>query len=342
YHLRRAGRECLVLDANERVGDNWRRQWDSLRLYTPARYGGLPGLAFPGRPWDYPTKDETADFLETYAERFDLPVRLRTKVRHLRADGDGYVVETDRETFAADNVVVATGTFGRRPSVPDLADELDPAILQLHSSDYRRPGQLRLGRTLVVGASHSGHDIAYEVALTGPTTLVGRDCGQMPVRLGSPQARLFFPVFWFVSGHLLNRRTPMGRRAMSQIRFHGGPALRVRRSHLAERGVERIEERVTGVVDGRPQLAGGRVLDVANVIWATGFRQTFDWVDLPVFDDHGWPREDRGIVAEAPGLYFTGLSFQYSFRSMLIGGAGADAEHVVRQLLTRSRGKVAA
>ena len=337
YQLTRRGHECLVLDANERIGDNWRQQWDTLRLYTPAKYDGLPGMRFPMARWEYPQKDEVADFLEAYAQRFDLPVRLRARVESLDpAPGGGYVLKLDSGTLTCDNVVVATGSFGRTPDVPDFAGDLDESIRQLHSSQYRRPSQLQDGKVLVVGASHSGMDIAYEVALTHDTVLSGRDCGQIPVRLGTRQARLVLPVVVFVFRHVLTRRTPMGRKEMDEVRFHGGPALRVKAADLAERGVERTTERVSGVVDGLPVLADGTVVDARTVVWCTGFKQTFDWIKLPIFDDHGWPSEYRGVVEGAPGLFFCGLSFQFAFSSMVFAGIGRDSDYIACKVIERS------
>lgn len=329
YHLQRAGRECVVLERNERLGDNWRQQWDTLKLYSPARYDGLPGMPFPADGWAFPGKDEVADYLAAYARKWQLPVRLGVGVERVGAGKDGgYVVETDAGPIGCDHVVVATGTFGRTPKIPDCAADLDPSILQLHSSEYRRPGQLREGPVLVVGASHSGTDIAYELAASRQTTLAGRDCGEIPVPLESRRMHLVFPVLLFAWRHVVTRRTPVGRKEKDEIRFHGGPMLRVKRADLADRGVVRTEARVEGARDGMPQLADGTVVDVANVVWATGFRQAFDWIDLPVFGEDGWPREYRGVVAEAPGLYFVGLSFQFAFSSMLLAGAGRDAEYV--------------
>jgi putative flavoprotein involved in K+ transport len=337
YHLQRRGLPFLVVDAADRVGDNWRRQWDTLRLYTPAKYDGLPGLPFPADPWHYPHKDEVGDYLERYALEFDLPVRMHTRVRRLAPHGTGYRVELDDGTITCDNVVVATGSFGRTPSIPEVAAELDPGILQLHSSDYRRPEQLQPGPVLVVGASHSGCDIAYEVAPTHPTVLAGRDCGQIPMRLDSRRAHVMFPAIVFVFRHVLTRRTPMGRKEMDEVRFHGGPAMRVKREDLAARGVQRFEARVTGTDNGRPRLADGRVLDATNVVWCTGFQQVFDWVDLPIFDDRGWPREYRGVVDESPGLFFCGLSFQFAMSSMVFPGVGRDADHVAGRIAERIR-----
>lgn len=334
HQLQQRGRPFVILDAAARVGDNWRRQWDSLRLYSPAQYDSLPGLPFPARKWTYPGKDQVGDYLEAYARTFELPVRLDTRVEGLDAEGDGYVVTTDLGTYRCRNVVVATGTFGRTPHVPDLADQLDPEVLQLHSSEYRRPGQLRDGPVLVVGASHSGSDIAFEVAETHPTILAGRDCGEIPPRLDSPVMHVLFPVLLFAWKHVVTRRTPIGRKEMREVRFHGGPMLRVKRSDLAARGVERVTSRIEAVAGGRP-VVDGTPRDVANVVWATGFRQAFDWIHLPVLGDDGWPRETRGVAADAPGLFFCGLSFQYAFSSMLLAGAGRDAAYVADRIVAR-------
>ncbi|HEX5086707.1 MAG TPA: NAD(P)-binding domain-containing protein [Nocardioides sp.] len=333
YHLQRLGRPFLVVDAMERVGDNWRRQWDTLRLFTPAKYDSLPGLPFPAPKWHYPGKDEAAAYLERYALHFDLPIRMSTRVHRLAPrSGGGYVADLGTDRITCDNVVVATGSFGRTPRIPEAARELDPSIRQLHSSEYRRTDQLQPGPVLVVGASHSGMDVAFDVAEEHPTILCGRDCGQFPGDIDSPVAHVVWPVLAFVFRHVVTRRNPLGRHAMDEVRTHGGPAIRVKAKDLEVRGVRRITARVGGVSDGRPLLDDGTVADVTNVIWCTGFRQAFDWIDLPVFGDDGWPVELRGVVAGAPGLYFCGLSFQFAFSSMMWLGAGRDAAHVAGRI----------
>ena len=336
YHLQRRGRPFVVLDGAARIGDNWRQQWDSLTLYTPAQHDGLPGLPFPAPRWSFPGKDQVGDYLETYASTFALPVQLRTRVQRLERAGTGFRVTTDRGTWTCDDVVVCTGTFGRAPRVPSIAEDLDPSILQLHSSEYRRPGQLRDGPVLVVGASHSGCDIAYEVAETRPTILAGRDCGEIPLRWGSAGLKAAFPLLLFAWRHVLTRRTPMGRKEMVATRHHGGPMLRVKRSDLAARGVERVTSRIEEVRDGRP-VVDGTPRDVGSVVWATGFRQAFDWIHLPVLGEDGWPREMRGVVAEEPGLFFCGLAFQYAFSSMVFPGIGRDAEYLTRRICARAK-----
>jgi putative flavoprotein involved in K+ transport len=338
YHLRKKGREFVILDSYERVGDNWRCHWDSLRLYSPALAAALPGMKFPAARTTYPTKDQMADFLETYCATFDLPVRGGVRVNKVNRDGERYVVTcTDGSSYTCDNVVVATGTFGRTPNVPAFAGELDPAIRQLHSSDYKRPSQLKPGGVLVVGASHSGGDIAFEAGTAGhPVVLSGPIHGQVPFRLEKPAAKVAFPVLFFLAKHVLTMRTPLGPKIRPEIRAHGGPLIRVKKDDLAGAGVEMAEARTVGVSNGQPVLEGDRVLDVTNVVWCTGFQQDFSWIDLPITGDDGWPLERRGVVDAAPGLYFVGLAFQYAFSSMLVGGAGRDAEYVVKHLAAQS------
>ncbi len=333
YHLARRQRSLMILDANERIGDSWRKRWDSLRVFTPARYSGLPGWSFPAPGWSYPTKDEVADYLEAYAARFQLPVRTGIRVDEVTREDGQYVVTTGLGRYRADNVVVATGGY-QTPRIPVFARELDPAIVQLHSSEYRNSSQLREGGVLVVGAGNSGAEIAVESSVSHPTWLSGRDVGQEPVRAGGLSDRLFTPPFWFLLSRVLTTRTPMGRKVRQQLANHGLPLARVRRKDIARAGVERVP-RVPGVRDGLPMLEDDGVLDVANVVWCTGFVPDFSWIDLPVFDGDGEPRHERGVVPSEPGLYFMGLFFLSAGTSSLIGGAGRDAQYIARHIDSR-------
>jgi putative flavoprotein involved in K+ transport len=335
YHLAQRDRSFVILEANDRVGDNWRNRFDSLRLYSPARYDGLPGWGVPLDPWTYPTKDQIADYLEAYAKRFELPVITGVGVQSLRRDGERYVVRAGAHRFVADNVVVASGTF-QEPIVPDFAGELDPAIRQMHSNDYRNPSQLLEGPVLVVGCSHSGADIALEVAASHETVLSGKVRGEVPFDIEGRAARTILPVLWFMANRVLTMKTPLGRKMRPEIRSHGGPLLRVKRAHLERAGVERTDARVQGVRDGKPMLQDGRVLDVANVIWCTGFGKDISWIEMPVAGDDGWPEQTRGVVDSAPGLYFVGLPFLQAFASMLIGGVGRDAARVAAHIIGRA------
>jgi putative flavoprotein involved in K+ transport len=336
YHLQKRGRSFVILDASDRVGDSWRKRWPTLRLYSPARFDGLPGMKFPAPKYSYPTGYEFADYLEAYAKRFELPVQTGVRVDGLSRERDPYVVTAGERRFEAENIVVATGTM-QKPVTPDFATELDPRIRQLHSADYRDPSQLQEGGVLVVGAAHSGGDIAFELAGAGyPTVLSGRDTGQIPLPWESRRLRLAWPVMKFVGTRVLTVNTPMGRKMRSEVRSHGGPLLRVKRSDLEAVGVERVFGRTVGAEGGRPVLEDGRVLDVANVVWCTGFRNDYGWIRVPfALDEDGFPEQRYGAVPSAPGLYFAGLTFQHSFSSMLILGAVRDTERVANHIASR-------
>ena len=337
HHLAKRGVEFVILDANPRIGDQWRRRWDSLRLYSPARYDGLPGLPFPGPRSRYPSGNEMADYLETYAAHEKLPIRTGVGVESVRAGDPGYVIDTGEGRLEAAQVVVATGAF-QHPNVPDFASELDPGILQLHSSDYRVPAQLADGPVLVVGFSHSGADVAYESALARHRTfLSGKSHGQLPFSVESRRGRIAWPIMKFVAWNLLTLRTPIGRKMAPEIRKGGAPLLRIRRPELLHAGVEMLAARTVGVEDGKPMLADGQVLDVATVVWCTGFRTDYRWVEPAAIAADGWPVEDRGVVPSSPGLYFLGIPFQSGFTSMLVVGAGRDAAHVADRIAARAR-----
>jgi putative flavoprotein involved in K+ transport len=336
YHLAQRGLPFVIIDADARIGDHWRERWDSLRLYSPARSDSLPGMRFPAPAYHYPTGREMGDYLASYAARFDLPVRSGVRVDRLDPAADGFLVDTSEGgRIAARQVIVATGAF-QTPAVPSFAAGLDPAIRQLHSHDYHNPGQLREGRALVVGLSHSGADIAFEVAKTHSTILSGRTHGQLPFRvIDAAKARVVWPIISFVFAHVLTLRTPMGRAMRPEVRKGGGPLLRVRLPDLEAAGVERHDSRVVGVQDGKPTLADGTVLDVANVIWCTGYRRDDSWIGAPVVGPDGWPEEARGVSPTVPGLYFLGIPFTYAFTSMLVAGAGRDARYVVDRIAER-------
>jgi putative flavoprotein involved in K+ transport len=223
------------------------------------------------------------------------------------------------------------------PVVPQFAAKLAPRIRQLHSSDYRGPEQLQPGTTLVVGASHSGGDIAWEVARTHPTILAGRDTGQLPFSIESRRARLGMPVLTRVWKHVLTVDTPMGRKEKPEIRSHGAFLLRYRKTDLEAVGVERVFARVADSQEGLPALDDGRVLDVANVIWCTGFRPDYSWIDLPLEYEGAYPTQYRGAVDGFPGLYFLGMLFLHAFSSMLVLGAGRDAKRVVDHMAARAK-----
>lgn len=338
YQLARRDVPFVILDANQRVGDSWRHRWDSLRLFTPNRFNGLPGMSFPGPRWALPTKDEFADYLESYAERFELPVRTGVEVERLTRNGDRFVARAGDGHLEADNVVVAMSSW-QRPRVPQFASELDHKILQLHVADYRNPGQLQDGDALVVGAGNSGAEVALDLAGTHRVWLSGPDTGHLPFRPESAVARVLMPFIGRVIFHrVLTTSTPIGKKVRPKMLAKGDRLIRVKPKDLAAAGVERVL-RTTGVEEGFPRLEDGRRLDVANVVWCSGFDPGFSWIELPVFGPKE-PNHDRGVVEAEPGLYFVGLKFLYSKSSEQIHGVGRDADRIAGIIAARGEQRV--
>ncbi|GAB3281811.1 flavin-containing monooxygenase [Microbacterium lacusdiani] len=326
HHLQRSGADFVILDAETRVGDTWRRRWASLRLFTPARHDGLPGRPWPGRGGYFPTADEVADYLEAYAAAFDLPVRSGTRVTAVRPEGDGYAVVAGDDVLHAPSVIVATGATSV-PRLPDAASAI--ALPQLHSSAYRRPDDVEGDRVLVVGYGTSGAEIARELATAGrQVTIAGRPTPTVPPLFLTVAGELW----WLVVTQVLNRATPVGRRIAPKATAHGAPLIRISPEELRAAGVAEVG-RVDGVADGRPSVAG-RPIDVDAVVWATGFRGDFSWLEVPrlAYDARGYPDAPFGVPPGVPGLGFVGIPFQTRLASHLLGGVGGDAARVVATL----------
>jgi putative flavoprotein involved in K+ transport len=330
--------DFIILDKNSRSGDAWRCRWDSLRLFTPSQFDSLPDMPFAKSKNYFPTKDEIADYIEEYARKFNLPVHHNVKVENLSRDDQGYQITTSNELFSTKNVIVATGPF-HLPFIPTYTDQLDAEIFQLHSSAYLNPHQIAAKSVLVVGAGNSGAEIALDLSKAGKKVwLSGRDVGRIPAN--SPLGKIFDGrlVWWFMT-HMLTVDTPIGRKMQADVVHHGTPLGRTRREEIAAAGVI-LSPRLSGVQSGKPQLEDGQILPVEGVIWATGFRPDYHWIDLPIFDEHGYPMHSGGVVQDAPDLYFIGLPFQTGLSSSLLGGVGKDAAYIAARITQNKNGLV--
>jgi len=330
YYLTQQGKNFIILDENQRTGDSWRKRWESLKLFTPGKFDNLPGMNFPKQGDYLPTKDEVADYLEGYAKQLNLPISHATKVDCLERNGNGYQITSGSSSYHANNVIIATGPF-QRPFTPAFSNELDPSILQIHSSDYLNPAQFTAQNILVVGAGNSGAEIALDLARAGRKVwLSGRDVGRLPVN--GPLAKAFDGrLLWWMMSHLINVNTPIGKKVRAKELSHGTPLGRATREELINAGVELIP-RVQYIESGKPRLEDGQNLTVDGVIWATGFRPDYSWLHLPIFDEKGYPQHWRGVIENEPGLFFVGLLFQTALNSSLIGGVSADAAYVVKKI----------
>jgi putative flavoprotein involved in K+ transport len=322
YFLAQQGRDFAILEAGGEPAPAWRERWDSLKLFTPARYDALPGLAFPGDPDRHPTRDEVAAYLADYVRHFDLPVQLNNRVNAIRRADDAYVVELDDRAYDAEQVVIATGPF-QVPFVPPIAEQLGDGVVQKHSTAYRSPQSVPEGRVLVVGGGNTGFQIAEELSASREVHL---SIGSRQTPL--PQRILGRDLFWYLEATGLIRKTKesrIGRRLSGRDTLIGSTPRRLRRH-----GVE-LHRRAVAASGSRVQFADDSQLDVASVIWATGFRTDHSWIDAPVFDQAGRLEHKRGVTA-SPGLYFVGLSWQHTRGSALLGWVEEDAAYIAEKV----------
>jgi putative flavoprotein involved in K+ transport len=324
HHLAERGFSFVIADANPEVGHVWRSRWQSLKLFTAGRYNSLPGMPFPAAPEAYPGKDDVADFLKSYVERFELPVRLKTVVIRLsRADEGGFLAETTTGPIHAEQVVVATGPF-QVPFTPVIAEQLDPELTQLHSASYQGPGDLPEGRLLVVGGANSGQQIALELAESRYVEIaVGQKLPTLPQR---PLGR---DIWWWLTATRLARvpvTSRLGKRLSQRDVVIGGGLRQLRR-----RGVG-VRPRVTGASGRTITFADGESAEYDGVVWATGYRIDHSWIDVPdVKNEQGDVQHVRGVT-DAPGLYLLGMTWQHTRTSALLGWVGIDAAHLADRI----------
>src|ERR671919_840608 len=330
YYLREQGLQFAIFEGSASIAPAWRERWDSLTLFTPRRYSALPGLPFSGEPDGYPTRDEVISYLDRYAETFELPIELNSEVRDVSREPDRFVIEVDGRTVTADQVVIATGPF-QTPFVPKLAEKLEPKVWQAHSTGYRRPGDIPEGTVLVVGGGNTGFQIAKELSATHKVVLsVGSKQKPLPQRIAGRD--LFW---WLTKTHLLSTtvESRLGNNLQHRDTLIGSNPRELKRRY----GVE-LKPRTTDASGRTISFEDGHELDVEAVIWATGYRPDYSWIDLPILTESGRLRHRRGVT-DVPGLSFLGLTWQWTRGSALIGWVKDDAEFLAERIaaLQRSR-----
>jgi putative flavoprotein involved in K+ transport len=328
YVLRRQGRRFVILEAASEPAAAWRARWDSLKLFTSARYDSLPGMAFPSDPDRYPGRDEVVDYLTSYAERFDLPVELDSEVLAVRPGDDGFVVELRDRTYLAEQVVVATGPF-QTPRVPPIAEQLSDGVVQMHSTAYRSPADVPEGVVLVVGGGNTGYQIAEELAASYEVHLsIGSRQTPLPQRVLGRDLFRYLDAVRFLR---VNVESRLGQRLQ-----HGGETLIGSSPRAARRrhGIQ-LRGRAVDASGSEVRFEDGSAISPAAVIWATGFALDHSFVQAPVSGADGQVAHRRGVT-EVPGLYFLGLPWQYTRGSALLGWVKDDAEYIAGQIAQRA------
>ena len=323
YLLEQRGRNFVILEAADSIGPAWRDRWESLRLFTPRRYSGLPGLPFPGDPDGYPDRDEVIAYLERYAKTFELPTELNSPVRKLTRENARFVLVVDGRRITAEQVVVATGPF-QKPFIPEVASRLEADVFQAHSTGYRKPSDVPAGTVLVVGGGNTGFQIAEELSRMRRVVLaIGSRQTPLPQRL------LGRDLFWWLTTTRVFNTTVesrLGRKLRTRETLIGSSPWKLRRRY----GVG-LKPRVVDAEGRTVRFEDGSKLEVDAVIWSTGYRPDYSWIDLPVFDRDGRLRHRRGVT-DVPGLYFLGLTWQHTRGSALIGWVKDDAEFIAEQI----------
>jgi putative flavoprotein involved in K+ transport len=322
YFLAEQGRRFTILEAAGEPAAAWRARWDSLKLFTPVLYDSLPGLAFPGEPDGYPGRDDVVAYLTDYARRFELPVELDSRVQSVRARDGGFLVELADRTYAADQVVVATGPF-QVPFTPSIAAGLHGDVVQLHSSAYRAPDDLPSGAVLVVGGGNTGFQIAAELAQSRQVHLaVGARQTPLPQRVVGRDLFRYLEATGLMNKTVTSR---IGQRIKDRETLIGSSPRAARKQGI------RTRARAAGAHGTTVTFADGSEVVVDAVVWATGFRLDHSFVELPVLDQGGEVKHHRGVT-EVPGLYFLGLPWQHTRGSALLGWVEDDAKYIAQRI----------
>ncbi len=323
YYLAQQGRSFVILERSDSVASAWRERWESLTLFTPRRYSALPGLRFPGDPDGYPTRDEVIEYLENYTETFELPIELNSNVHRLAREDDLFVLEVHGQTITADQIVVATGPF-QTPYVPKLANDLDADVWHAHSTGYQRPSDVPEGTVLVIGGGNTGFQIAKELSATHKVILsVGTRQKPLPQRVAGRD------LFWWLTKTGLIHKTVesrLGQRLKDRDTLIGSSPRELKRRYRVE-----LKPRAIAASGRTVRFEDDSELEVDAVIWATGYRPDHSWIDLPIFDDNGRLRHHRGVT-DVPGLFFLGITWQWTRGSALIGWVKEDAEFIAQQV----------
>jgi putative flavoprotein involved in K+ transport len=323
YHLNKLQYAYQILEINQRVGDSWRFRYDSLKLFSPREFSALPGLPVSGDPNGFATKNEIADYLESYAKHFALPVVLGTKVRKLERTKDGFRSTTGNgEAILSREIIIASGAF-EKPSIPAISKQLDPRVQQFSPATYRNPEQITPGMVLVVGDGATGRQIALELSSTHRVILAhGRK------RSVSPNFIFGKNNFWWMELLGLSRLSKKSLIGKYFMKLDPFPGLNLSLFNLRRRGI-RVVHRLTGIDGNRVTFAKGITLEVSSVIWATGYRDDTSWVNIPeIIDEHGNFIQERGLTS-VKNLFLIGKNWQWTRGSALLFGVTRDAEYLL-------------
>lgn len=325
YYLNKQSLNYLIVDANSETGAPWLKRWDSLKLFTPSEFNNLPGMKFPHKKGHYANKYEVADYLKAYVSKFNIPIEFNHKITSLKKDGDVFTLKSGTKEFKAHHVIVATGPF-HKPYTPACHSKISDDILQIHSEHYKSPKQLQEGNTLVVGAGDSGVQILNEVSKTKRTVYFSGNTNINSI----PQEILGKTLWWWFSrvGFLTAHKYSWIGKKLSK---GGQPVIGTDVKTLFKKQNVTCVGRTLDANKNNISFEKGNFNDIKNIIWATGFKPNFKWIDNLELDEDQYPKNYRG-VSDIDGLYFLGLPWLYTRGSATLGGVKKDAKYLSKYL----------
>lgn len=326
YYLKKQEKNFLLVDKESEIGASWLNRWDSLKLFTPSEFNNMPGMEFPAQKGHYPSKTEVAHYFKDYVKEFDIPVKLNTLIENISHEGDHFIISGPDTELKSRNVVIATGPF-HIPYTPPFSKKINRDIFQIHSNYYKNPSQLQAGETMVVGAGDSGFQILDEVSQDEDRKVYFS--GTTDVRV-LPQEILGRTLFWWLGkfGFLSFSRDSWIGRKLSKTRQ---PIIGTNvKEILSRKNVEAVGK--TKNAEGKLVLTEKKKLEgLKNIIWATGYRPNFNWIEGLELSKDGYPKHYRGI-SNIDGLYFIGLPWLHTRGSATLGGIKKDAAYLAEYI----------
>ena len=322
YHLKKMNKKFIVVDSEKEIGASWLNRWNSLKLFTPTEYNHLPGLKFDAPKGHYPTKFEVSNYFKNYAKEFDIPLQLQTLITSVKKTKECFLVTSEKKVFETKNVIVATGPF-HIPYTPPCNTKISESVFQMHSNYYKKLDQLREGDTLVVGAGDSGYQILDEISKDKNRTVYFS--GNIKVK-SLPQVFLGKTLWWWFTliGFLsYSKYSWIGKRINSSVQPVIGTDVK---EILARKNVITVG-RTKDALNEEIVFEKDTITSIKNIVWATGYRPNFKWIEGLELDEDNYPKNYRG-VSNIDGLYFIGLPWMFTRGSATLGGVSKDANYL--------------
>ncbi|CAM1347549.1 flavin-containing monooxygenase [Tenacibaculum insulae] len=326
YHLKKMNKNFIIVDGENEIGASWLNRWDSLKLFTPTEYNHLPGLKFKAKKGHYPTKIEVSNYFKNYVKEFNISVQLNTLITSVRKTEKCFYVTHKNGEIETQNVIVATGPF-HIPYTPPCHTKISEKVLQMHSNYYKNINQLQDGDTLVVGAGDSGYQILDEISKNDSRTVYFS--GNTKVK-SLPQQFLGETLWWWFTliGFLsYSKYSWIGKRINSSVQPVIGTDVKEILSRKNVISVGRTKDALNEEIVFEKET----VTSIKNIVWATGYRPNFKWIEGLELDEDGYPKNYRG-VSNIEGLYFIGLPWMFTRGSATLGGVSKDASYLAKTM----------